>query len=65
MAHHQEEGKKEISVNTLYYVVGVVFGLLTGAVLEVGVKWIIVGGVLGLLTAALFVSVFVRGREQR
>lgn len=65
MAHHQEEEKKEISVNSLYYVVGVVFGLLTGAVLEVGVKWIIVGGVLGLLTAVLFVTVFVRGREQR
>jgi hypothetical protein len=65
MAHHQQEGKKEINVNNLYYVVGVVFGLLTGAVLEVGVKWIIVGAVLGLLTAALFVAVFVRGREQR
>ena len=65
MAHHQEEGKKEINVNSLYYLVGVVFGLLTGAVLEVGVKWIIVGGVLGLLTATLFVAVFVRGREQR
>jgi hypothetical protein len=65
MAHHQDEGKKEINVNSLYYVVGVVFGLLTGAVLEVGVKWIIVGGILGLLTAALFVTVFVRGREQR
>ncbi|MDB5154739.1 MAG: hypothetical protein JWR54_3490, partial [Mucilaginibacter sp.] len=30
-----------------------------------GYTWIFVGGVLGLLTAALFLSVFVRGREQR
>lgn len=65
MAHHQEEEKKEVNVNTLYYLVGVFFGLLTGAVLDVGIKWVIVGGVLGLLTAALFITVFVRGREQR
>ena len=65
MAHHQEEKKKEINVSNLYYVVGLFFGLLTGAILDVGIKWVIVGGVLGLLTAVLFITVFVRGREQR
>jgi len=64
MAHHHEE-KKEFNVTNLYYLVGLVFGLMTGAVLEVGIKWIIAGGVLGLLTALLYVAVFVRGREQR
>jgi hypothetical protein len=64
MAHHHQEEKKEFNVTNLYYLVGLVFGLMTGAVLEVGVKWIIVGGVLGLLTALLFVTVFVRGRGQ-
>ena len=63
MAHHHEE--KEKSINNLYYLVGVVCGLFTGAVIEKGITWIIVGGVLGLLTAALFLQVFVRGREQR
>ena len=65
MAHHQEEGKKEINVNSLYYLVGLISGLFTGAILGVGYIWIFVGGVLGLLTAALFLSVLVRGREQR
>ena len=64
MTQHQEE-KKEFNVTNLYYLVGLIFGLMTGAVLEMGITWIIVGGVLGLLTALLFVAVFVRGREQR
>ena len=64
MAHHQEE-KKQFNVTNLYYLVGLVFGLMTGAILEVGIKWVIVGGVLGFLTALLYVAVFVRGREQR
>jgi hypothetical protein len=64
MAHYQKE-EKEINYNALYYLVGLIFGMLTGGVLQVGYIWIFVGGVLGLLTAALFVNVFVRGREQR
>ena len=64
MAHHHEEKKEEINFNALYYLTGLVFGLITGAILDVGYTWVFVGGVLGLLTAALFVSVFVRGRGQ-
>jgi hypothetical protein len=65
MAHHKNTEEKSINVNNLYYLVGLVFGLITGAVMEVGIKWVIVGGVLGLLSAVLFLQVFVRGREQR
>ena len=65
MSHYQKEEEKEINFKALYYLVGLVCGLLTGAVIDKGITWIIVGGVLGLLTAALFLSVFVRGREQR
>ena len=65
MAHHQKEEKEEVNFNALYYVVGLISGLFVGAILEKGFTWIFVGGVLGLLTAALFLSVFVRGREQR
>jgi uncharacterized membrane protein len=65
MAHHHEEKKEEINFNALYYIVGLLSGLFIGAVLDKGFTWIFVGGVLGLLTAALFLSVFVRGREQR
>jgi hypothetical protein len=63
MEHHAKEEEK--SYNYLYYVVALVCGLFTGAVIDKGFTWIFVGGVLGLLTAALFLQVFVRGREER
>jgi membrane associated rhomboid family serine protease len=65
MAHHHEEKKEEVNFNALYYLVGMLSGLFVGAIIDKGYTWIFVGGVLGLLTAALFLSVFVRGREQR
>ena len=65
MEHHQEEEKEGINFNALYYLVGLLSGLFVGAIIDKGFTWIFVGGVLGLLTAALFLSVFVRGREQR
>jgi hypothetical protein len=66
MAHtHEEEKKDEVNFNALYYLVGLLSGLFIGAIIDKGYTWIFVGGVLGLLTAALFLSVFVRGREQR
>jgi len=63
MAHHQKEEEK--NYDFVYYLVGLVCGLFVGAIIDKGFTWIFVGGVLGLLTAALFLSVFVRGREQR
>lgn len=63
MAHHAKEEDK--SYDYLYYLVALVCGLITGAVLEKGIVWVLVGGVLGLLSASLFLKVFVRGREQR
>jgi len=65
MANHHEEKKEEVNFDALYYLVGLVSGLFIGAIIDKGFTWIFVGGVLGLLTAALFLSVFVRGREQR
>jgi hypothetical protein len=63
MEHHHEE-KEEVNFNALYYLVGLLSGLFTGAIIDKGFTWIFVGGVLGLLTAGLFVQVFVRGREE-
>jgi hypothetical protein len=66
MEHHNDvKEKEEINFNALYYLVGLLSGLFVGAIIDKGFTWIFVGGVLGLLTAALFLSVFVRGREQR
>ncbi|MBS1501834.1 MAG: hypothetical protein JST32_07215 [Bacteroidetes bacterium] len=63
MEHHAKEEEK--SYDYLYYVVALVCGLFTGAVVDSGYTWIFVGGILGLLMAALFLKVFVRGREER
>jgi membrane associated rhomboid family serine protease len=65
MAHDHKEKKEEINFNALYYLTGLVCGLFTGWIIDKGFTWIFVGGVLGLLTAALFLQVFVRGREER
>ena len=57
---HNEEA---INYDKLYYIVGLLAGLFTGAVIEKGFTWVIIGGILGLLTAALFLNVLVKGRE--
>jgi hypothetical protein len=62
MAYSHEE--KEKSIDNLYYLVALVCGVFTGWVIDKGWVWIVVGAVLGLLTAALYLRVFVRGREE-
>lgn len=61
MKNHHEEEK---NYDYLYYVIGLLAGLFTGAIIEVGFVWVIFGGVVGLLTAAFFLNVLVKGREQ-
>jgi hypothetical protein len=61
MKHHHEE---ETSYDNLYYLVALVCGLFTGAIIEKGFIWVPIGGVLGLLTAAFFLKVLVKGREE-
>lgn len=61
MKHTEEEEK---SYDFVYYLFGLVTGVLTGAVLNVGMIWALVGGVLGLLSAALFLRVLVKGRGE-
>jgi hypothetical protein len=58
---HQEEEK---SYDFVYYLLGLVTGVFTGAILDVGMIWALVGGVLGLLSAGLFLNVLVKGREE-
>jgi hypothetical protein len=61
MKHQHTE--EERSYDYLYYVVGLVAGMFTGAVIEKGFYWVVAGGVLGLLSAAFFLNVLVKGRE--
>jgi len=58
---HQEEEK---SYDFVYYLLGLVTGVFTGAILDVGMIWALVGGVLGLLSAGLFLNAIVKGREE-
>jgi len=62
MAHHKAEERK---YDYLYYVIGLGFGLLTGAFLEKGFMWVPIGGIVGLLSAAFFLNVLVKGREDK
>ncbi|WP_158990734.1 hypothetical protein [Mucilaginibacter sp. L196] len=61
MKHQQEEEK---SYDFVYYLLGLVTGVFTGAILDVGMIWALVGGVLGLLSAGLFLNVLVKGRGE-
>ncbi|WP_345949798.1 hypothetical protein ABDD95_23400 [Mucilaginibacter sp. PAMB04274] len=60
MAHHHKE---EENNDSYFYIIGLVAGLFTGAVVNQGLVYIPIGGVLGLLTAALFLKVLVKGRQ--
>ncbi|QJD94906.1 hypothetical protein HH214_02925 [Mucilaginibacter robiniae] len=60
MAHHREEQK---SVDSYYYLIALLAGLFTGAIINRGFIYIPIGGVLGLLSAALFLKALVKGHE--
>ena len=60
----QEENEEAKSFDFLYYIIGLATGVFTGAILDVGMIWALVGGVLGLLSTALFLKIFVKGRQE-
>jgi hypothetical protein len=62
MAHHHHQ-QEEKSFDSYFYIIGLVTGLFTGAVINQGLIYIPIGGVLGLLTAVLFLKVLVKGRQ--
>ncbi|MBS7565620.1 hypothetical protein KHS38_14505 [Mucilaginibacter sp. Bleaf8] len=59
MSHHEDK-----SYDSYFYIIGLVAGLFTGAIVNQGFIYIPVGAVLGLLTAALFLKVLVKGRQE-
>ena len=66
MSDHQHHNEEEVkSYAYLYYVIGLVFGMITGAVIEKDFIWIPIGGVLGLLTAAFFANVISKSSEAK
>ncbi|MES2428705.1 MAG: hypothetical protein V4560_17105 [Bacteroidota bacterium] len=61
MSHHPKAEKENL--NYVYYLVGILSGLFTGAIINVSCTWILVGGILGFLTAAFFVNVLAKSSE--
>ena len=61
MSHHPKAEKE--SLDYIYYLVGILSGLFTGAIIEVSCTWVLVGGILGFLTAAFFVNVMAKSSE--
>jgi hypothetical protein len=62
MKHHQKAEKENL--NYIYYLVGILSGLFTGAIINVSFVWILVGGIFGFLTAAFFVNVLAKSSEE-
>lgn len=56
----KEENKT--SFDWVYYVIGLVFGILTAAVISGGFLWSIFGGILGFIGSVIFVNAIVKGR---
>jgi len=60
--HHAKQEKRE-SLDFIYYIVGLLSGMFTGAVIEMGFVWIVVGAIFGLLTAAFYLNILVKDRR--
>jgi len=58
MKHHEEVK----NYDSLYYLVGLLTGLIVGVVIDTTFVLIPILGVVGLLFAGFFLNVFVRGR---
>ncbi|MCO5950612.1 hypothetical protein [Mucilaginibacter flavidus] len=58
MKHHEEVKNND----SLYYLVGLLTGLIIGVVIDTTFVLIPILGVVGLLFAGFFLNVFVRGR---
>ncbi len=63
-AQHTHEEKRE-SLDFVYYLVGLLSGMFTGAIIDMGFTWIPVGGILGLLTAAFYLNILVKDRRSK
>ena len=57
------ETKKQ-NIDSLYYLLGLIFGILTAIVSRAPFLWVIGGGIIGLLFAAFFLNYLVKGRHE-
>ncbi|MGK6352595.1 GlsB/YeaQ/YmgE family stress response membrane protein [Parapedobacter sp. DT-150] len=63
MEKHVEEPSNEKSTNNFFYLLGAVFGGLTGGFTQESFLAAIIGAVVGLAFAGFFVGNLLKGRE--
>jgi ammonia channel protein AmtB len=61
MEHHHT-AKKE-NIDNLYYLVGLIAGLVIAACIEISAESLIIGAIVGFLFSVFFLNVLVKGRE--
>jgi hypothetical protein len=62
MSHHPKAEKENL--NSIYYLVGILSGVCTGAIINVAITWVLVGALLGFLFTAFFVQVLAKSSEE-
>jgi hypothetical protein len=55
--------EKEKSFDWVYYILGLFFGILTGAIISGSFGYSLLGGVIGFIIASLFLNKIVKGRS--
>ena len=63
MEKHIEEHSTEKNTNSYFYLLGAIFGGLTGVLAQEGFFGAVIGIVAGLLFAGFFVGALLKGRE--
>ncbi len=51
------------SLDWVYYVLGLFFGILTAVIITGSFGWAILGGMIGFIFSAIFLNGIVKGRE--
>jgi len=63
MEKHIEEHSTEKNISSYFYLLGAIFGGLTGVIAQEGFLGAVIGAVAGLLFAGFFVGALLNGRE--
>ena len=51
------------SLDWVYYILGLFFGILTAAIISGSFGWSILGGIIGFIFGAIFLNGIVKGRQ--
>lgn len=63
MEKHIEDFPEEQNVNSYFYLLGAIFGGITGVIAQEGFLGAVIGIIVGLAFAGFFVGALLKGRE--